>query len=378
MEYHSWVSIISLFSFAILCALIPLLTSLNLVLLLRPVATRLGLIDVPGGHKRHDHHTPIIGGFAVYLTIVIAAIVLSFLGINIGQFDNVIWLGAIIVFIGGADDRFNLNAQLRLGCQMGLALLMVYWAGVEIKDLGALFSEEVLDLGYISVPFTVIAIVGAMNAINMMDGIDGLIGSITTISIALLIIALLISDSQPGLLVTLLIVFGSVLGFWFHNARLKNRRHARVFMGDSGTMFLGLLTAYFLITLAQGANRSITPASALWIFGLPLLDTLRLMIQRVAKRRSPFGADRLHLHHIFLRSGFTVNQTVLAMSGLQLLMGSCGLVCLYLAVPEAVVLCGFAGVLATYYWLTVRAPRFVRWWKRRLRYTTALSVPGRV
>lgn len=377
MENNTLLSSISLFSLVALITLLSLLISSLLVKVLCPLAKHIGLVDIPGGRKRHQCQTPLIGGIAIYLAFLIGLITLSLCGLFIPHSSKLLLLGGLLLVIGAIDDRFHLSARIRLGIQVVVALVAIYWIHLEIEDLGPLFSTTTYDLHYLSLPFTVIAIVGSINAINMMDGIDGLIGSTSSVIIFLCIAASLVSDYQPGLVVLLCVALGSVLGFLLHNARLGNKPYARTFMGDSGTMFLGLIVAYLLITLAQGDYRAIAPTTAPWIFGLPLLDTLRLMIQRALRKRSPFGADRSHLHHLFLRAGFGVNQTVIAISGLQVLLGSLGLVCFYLSVPGWIMLWAFIGILVVYYWCTMLAPRFIRWRKRRSRQVTGLAVPGR-
>lgn len=377
MEYEILISGISLFSLLALITVFALVISSFLVKLLCPIAQRVRLVDIPGGRKRHQQQTPLIGGIAIYLAFLLSTVTLSLFGLYIPHCTKLLVLGSILLVIGAIDDRYHLSARIRLVVQIIVALVAIYWIHVEITDLGTLFSSSIYDLHYLSLPFTVVAIVGSINAINMMDGVDGLIGSTSSVLISMCIAASLISDYHPGMVVLLCVALGSLLGFLTHNARLGNKRCARTFMGDSGTMFLGLIVAYLLITLTQGDYRAIAPTTAPWIFGLPLLDTLRLMIQRAFRKRSPFGADRSHLHHIFLRAGFSVNQTVAAISGLQMLLGSLGLVCFYMSVPGWIMLWAFIGTLGLYYWCTMLAPRFVRWHKRRSRYVSGLAIPGR-
>jgi UDP-GlcNAc:undecaprenyl-phosphate GlcNAc-1-phosphate transferase len=177
-----------------------------------------------------------------------------------------------------------------------------------------------------------------INAFNMIDGLDGLSGSIALIALG----GLAFLAEQGGFAeehAVLLIVFGAVLGFLLLNFRFPGRERARVFLGDSGSSWLGFVMAWFFIELSQsnaatGLQRAYAPVTAIWLFALPLLDTTYVMIRRARLGEGIFEPDRRHLHHLFLRSGFSVRQTWSAMTGAALLFALIGICAELLAWPE--------------------------------------------
>jgi UDP-GlcNAc:undecaprenyl-phosphate GlcNAc-1-phosphate transferase len=209
---------------------------------------------------------------------------------------------------------------------------------VVLHNFGNLFWEGLLGLGPLAVPITVFAALGVINAFNMIDGMDGLSGSLALIALG----GLAFLAGRGGFVeeyTVLLIVFASVLGFLLLNFRFPWRDKALLFLGDSGSSWLGFVLAWFFIALSQddpqaGVVRAYAPITAIWLFGLPLLDTTYVMIRRAQVREPIFSSDRRHLHHRFLRSGFTVRQTWAAMTGAALLMALVGIVAELRGWPE--------------------------------------------
>lgn len=367
MEVYPLFSAVSPAIFLSLIVVISFLCSWFLTKFLMPTAIRIGLIDMPGGRKHHKHITPVVGGIAIYLALWISVFFLASIGVVHRSAIVLLVFGGALVAVGAADDRCDLNPMVRLIVQLGIAMLAAYYADIKIEELGALFSPAPVTLGAVAIPFTMLAVVGSINAVNMVDGLDGLMSCLTSVILVLLMVSAWVGGSSPSVLVLLATLLGVVLGFFVHNGRFGRNSRARVFMGDAGSMFLGFVIAYLLIKLTQDPDPVITPVTTVWLFALPLCDTLRLMIQRMLRRRSPFRADRLHLHHILRRAGLTVNQTVLTMAFLQILLGVCGLVGLYVGTPEWIMFYSFLAVFGLYYWWTMRASRFVRWRKRRVK-----------
>jgi len=165
-----------------------------------------------------------------------------------------------------------------------------------------------------------------------------------------------------------------VAGFLWFNLRFGSQHRARVFMGDNGSMMLGLLIAWQLVAITQGDDALVPPVVALWMFAVPLIDTLAVMARRVWLGQSPFSPDRHHLHHLLQRAGFRVEHTVTIIGGLHLALGLFGLLGAWLGVPEGVMLAGFLGLFAVYVRLTARPWRFVpmlRGLHRKLHLTPA-------
>lgn len=267
-------------------------------------AHRRGIVDRPGGHKAHDTVTPFVGGVGVLTATLFGLVVVGQFYDQVGSRIYAFLFGVLAMFCTGfADDIFHLNYKIRFVVQTAVGLVMVFWGGVVISDLGYLFSDQPVQLGVVAVPLTVIATIGAINALNMIDGIDGLSGSLSIVSLLLIAVAVYLSG-DAAYFSLVIVMAGGVAGFLYFNLRYLSRRRARCFLGDNGSMLLGFVFAWLLADLSQmndGSPRAITPITTLWLFSVPLIDTLCVMLRRMWMGRSPFHADRHHLHHLFLR-----------------------------------------------------------------------------
>ena len=331
-------------------------TSVAVIHLFSPVAVRIGLVDRPGGHKLHDDHVPLVGGFALYASLFLAWNLGPLLGL--GTINSIFLAASGLLFtIGLVDDRFNLSVRLRLAMQVAAALLLVY-SQVVLDDLGRLLPDQLLALGVLAIPFTIFATVGTINAINMIDGMDGLAGLVSFSILSLLLVVSYVSDSSIQLLI-ILCMMGGLGGFLLFNMRRRGRDRAAVFMGDAGSTILGFLFAYLLISLSQGEHRAISPVTAIWLFAVPLMDTLGVMMRRIWLGRSPFAADRGHLHHLLLDAGFRMRHAVVLIAAIQLLLGGVGLAGDYLGVPEHLSLLAFVTLFLVYAYLVIRPWRAV-------------------
>ena len=340
-----------------LSPLLAITATVGAILLLRVVAPRLGLIDHPTGHKIHTGEVPIIGGLAMSVGLAVA---LPFAGLPSQTVASLLAACGVLALVGAVDDRFHLPVGIRFGAQIGAALIMIYWGGVELTDLGHLVSTELFTLGRWSVLMTVVATVGVINSMNMADGLDGLAGSLALVTFVLA--SLLGAGGHPGIATLALLTCAVLVAFLTFNAPIPGRDpRTRLFMGDAGSMMIGLLISWCLIALAQGPERVINPVTALWLFALPLLDTLSVMLRRILRGRSPFEPDREHVHHILLVAGYSNLKVVITAIGGALLMASFGLLMLYAEVPEH---WQFAIALAVFVLVNValrRAWRLQRW-----------------
>lgn len=338
------------------------------------LAGRFGVLDHPGGHKQHDTSTPFVGGFGVI------AVVLSTLYLAATYYPELaqrpiqaIALGTVVLFVTGfADDIWHLSFKIRFVIQALVALSMVFLGGVELVSLGELVPGIDINLGALGIPFTIFATIGLINALNMIDGIDGLSGSLSFISLGFAaLVAVLAQDN--AYVVFIIAVMGGVSGFLYYNLRYPSNGRARVFLGDNGSMLLGFVFAWILIALSQGEQRAMTPVTALWIFGVPLLDTVSVMLRRVWVGKSPFQADRNHLHHLFIRAGFRVSDTVWIVALLQLTLGAIGVAGLRLALPEFLMFGLFIFAFCLYFYVIARPWRFV---PNLRRLNIALGLPS--
>lgn len=325
--------------------LLAFFSAIIFILLFRKHAERLGLVDIPGGRKNHDGAVPFIGGIAIFTAFILSSLACAQ---PLDGFHSFFVNLLLLVVVGTLDDLHDLSARTRFFAQIVVALLMTSWGGVFISDLGDLFGGGSVNLYNWAIPFTVFCVIGVINAFNMIDGIDGLAGGLALIALLLFGYAALLS----GLMVhaTLLFLLASaVLGFLALNMRSPWRSKAAVFMGDAGSMMLGYALARFAVDLtASSGVRALTPITAVWILAVPLMDTVNTMLRRMLKGRSPFSADREHLHHIFERAGYSVTRTVAIILSVSLLLGLIGLAGWYYRIPEYIMFYAFLLLFALY------------------------------
>ncbi|MCI1710748.1 MAG: undecaprenyl/decaprenyl-phosphate alpha-N-acetylglucosaminyl 1-phosphate transferase [Chiayiivirga sp.] len=298
----------------------PLITALivaAMLWILEPLAHRLGLLDRPGGRKDHAHPTPIVGGLAMAIGIMVPVVWLgeyprAYLGFMLGA--------AMLIVVGLIDDVRDVRWWWRLLAQAGAALVMIYVGGVRVEYLGELLGTRSFDLGIWSVPFTVFATVGIINAFNMCDGVDGLAGALAVTALGMYCAAAVYSGNtfMVDRLAPVIAAVGVFLAF---NLRHPWRQRARVFMGNAGSAFLGYLIAWVCFRLTQEPNHPVTPVLAPWLIAPPIIDCLVVTMRRLHQRRSPFAAGRDHLHHLLLDAGYTPTGIALGLSAVSCMLG---------------------------------------------------------
>ena len=274
----------------------------------RLLAFRIGAVDVPTDSRRmHKKPTPRIGGLAIFLGFTIATLVFCEPTSELYS----IWIGgAILVGLGILDDIFRLSAWLKLIVQLFVAGIAVCF-GIVIDHI-TLFGT-VIEFGAFSIPITIIWIAGLSNAINLIDGLDGLACGVSAItSISIFLVTLITGDVTSAMITAILI--GSCFGFLPYN-----KNPARIFMGDTGALFLGYTLSIISVQGLFKLHTVLAFLVPLSIFALPILDTLIAIIRRLAHGQSPFHPDRGHLHHKLVDMGFTHKEAVrmlYAISGL--------------------------------------------------------------
>lgn len=325
-----------------------------IIFLLQPFAARLGLVDKPtGGRKDHGVPIPVTGGIAIAVGTILPAVLLT------PPDAQLIGLGvaAVILLVTGVlDDIYDIPWPLRVLAQVAAALAIVLIGGVKVANIGPLFGLGPLALGYLSIPFTVLATVGLINALNMADGIDGLAGSLCVCALAMLVAACFYSGNTE-LANGLMVIIGAVAAFLAFNIRLPWRKRARIFLGNSGSAYLGLIIAWATFRLTQNPVHPVTPVLAPFLIAPPVIDCLVLIVRRLLNRQSPFHADRTHAHHLMLDGGFSVTGVVLTMCALSLTLGLGAAVALKLDVPQPWLLAMFI-LLTLSYLLFSRRPEF--------------------
>jgi len=323
------------------------------------LAHRFNVVDQPGGHKLHKNSTPFVGGVGIVSAFLCALFLLYSAQMLPPGHCGALTVGGVIVFLTGfADDVWRLSFKFRFAIQAIAILLMIFWAGVALDDLGQLSWHGQLELGWFAIPFTLFAAVGIINALNMTDGIDGLSGTVSLVSLFLLSLVAF-SAGANAYVVLLAALMGGVVGFLYFNLRYPTQPHARVFLGDNGSMLLGFLFAWLLFDLSQGEPRAMPPVLGLWLFAVPLMDTVGVTLRRIWLGKSPFRPDRHHLHHLFIRAGFRIRDTVYTIALIQLGFGVAGFLAIQAGVSELSMFVAFLIAFMVYFYLIVRPWRCV-------------------
>ncbi len=265
-------------------------------------AIRAGALDAPDARKVHTRPIPRMGGLAIYLAFVLA--VLASLHIS-REIAGLLVGGTVILIVGVIDDMKQLSAKTKLCGQIAAAMVLVLF-NVRIEWLTNPFGD-MLYLNYWSIPLTVLWVVGLTNTLNLIDGLDGLAAGVSTIaSITILLVALQQNFWTVAILTAALA--GSALGFLQHNFN-----PAKIFMGDTGSMFLGYMLAAVSILGTVKSAATIALVVPIVALGLPIMDTAFAIIRRYTNGRPIFKPDKGHLHHRLLEMGLTQKQAVLLM-----------------------------------------------------------------
>lgn len=338
------------------CFFSGVIVTLFAVLVFLRLAPQLGLVDHPDSRKFHHASTPLIGGVSMFIAIAFSVAVFD---VFTPDFSKVITLAFFLVVLGVLDDRFPIRASVRFFIQISLTLVLIDWTGYQLINMGALLGGDILTLKVLAIPMTLIGVVGTINAVNLSDGADGLAGSLVLVPMTYFFILATI-DGHTLLLNELSVVIGALLVFLLFNWRYLGRLRAKVFMGDAGSMLLGFLLAWYFVSLSQGESPLISPVTALWLFAVPLFDTVGIMLRRILHGRSPFSPDREHLHHIFLHAGITTRRTVSLIIVVAIIMGGIGVLGQLINVPEVVMFAGFLVLFACYFFAMMHAWKLMK------------------
>ena len=281
---------------AVLCAAVIAFASTPII---RVLAYKLGAVDIPkDGRRMHKKPMPLLGGLAIFVAFSLTSLIFF---LYTPQFLT-IWFGGLVIIICGIlDDIFSLNPFVKLGGQV-LAALIVISQGIVIEHIN-IFGTYI-QFGWFSIPITLIWIVGLTNAINLIDGLDGLACGVSAIcATSLLVVSILHADASIMMITAILV--GSCIGFLPFNSN-----PAKIFMGDTGAMFLGYTLSVGSVVGVFKFTAVVSFVIPIIIFGLPLFDTLLAILRRVIHGKSPFSADRGHLHHKLVDMGLNQKQSV--------------------------------------------------------------------
>ncbi len=312
--------------------------------LFKPIAIDVGLVDKPNARKRHQGQVPLIGGISIFVAVLAASLLWL---PNTLELRMYLIASAMMVFIGALDDKYDLRVRIRIVGQIIIASLMIYGVGGYISNLGNLFGLGDIQLGPIGIVFTYLAIIVVINAYNMVDGIDGLIGSLSLNTFTAIAVLFLMNGNQ-GYLTYPLILATATLPYLMFNLGYFKKYSKKIFMGDAGSMFIGLSVIWLLTIGTQGENASFRPVTALWICAIPLMDMLAIVMRRYRKGKSPFKPDRDHLHHILQRAGLSARQTLIVISIASVVMSLIGVLGEYFQVAESIQLFSFVLIFILY------------------------------
>ncbi len=290
---------------AVVCAMLLAYTTTPIV---RVLAFKIGAVDVPLDNRRmHKKPIPRIGGLAIYLSFLVTT--LLFCRVD-KPLATILIGGGVLVILGTLDDIYRLNAWLKLIIQLAVAVFAVCnGCVIDHINLGGVY----VHLGYFSIPLTVLWITGLTNAINFIDGLDGLACGVSAISsLSLMVVVMLNGDIGSTIIFGILL--GACLGFLPFNSN-----PARIFMGDTGSLFLGYSLAVMSVSGVFKLHAVLSFITPLIVFAIPIFDAAFAIIRRLLAGKSPFSPDRGHIHHRLIDMGFTQKESV------KLIYAICGM-----------------------------------------------------
>ena len=295
---------------------LPLLMAFIITAALSPLAGRfavkMGVVDKPDKRKVHAEAMPLMGGLAIFAGFWITVVCTQPLTKEIAALGA----GGLLILVSGVwDDSRDIRPAVKILFQMAAALIAVYFGGLRITFLTSLYSPNPMDLGWLSLPLTLGWIVGLTNAINLVDGLDGLAAGVSGIAaVTIGLIAWMEGFVSAGILA--MILGASALAFLCFNFH-----PAKVFMGDTGALFLGYSLAVLSI---MGLTKMATTVSIflpILVLGVPIFDTLLAIIRRLVNRTPIFSPDKDHLHHRLLAMGMSHKNAVLTVYGVCVFLG---------------------------------------------------------
>ena len=324
-------TLITFLFFFVLIAAAATLVGTVLPILTR-LAVRRGFADHPDDDRKdHGRSVPPIGGIVI---VPIFLILLPFLGFPLSAYFPLYVCVPLLYVTGLVDDARGVSPGLKLGIQILCALIVTISGTVSLDHLGHLFgSGHLVELSFISIPFTAVCFIFFMNALNMIDGVDGLSGGLSSVMLFFISLSFLVADHVPFFTASVLLI-ALLIGFLIHNMRYPGHKRATVFMGDTGTLCIGFLIAWLGISSAMTEGAGITPIGFAFVILLPIMDAFALFIARKVRGVSPFKAGRDHLHHILLDKWHSPVRVTLFLWMICFLLGTVGFLGPHIGITE--------------------------------------------
>lgn len=293
---------------------VAFIAAILLTPLVKRLAFRLGAVDAPNYRKVHARIMPRLGGLAIYCAFIIGFFFLKFMTDFKSDYAYAILIAATIIVITGIiDDMREISAKAKMLGQLVAACIVVFGGGIQMNFINLPF-DGILNFGWLAIPLTILWIVGVTNAVNLIDGLDGLAAGVSTIALATLAVMAMIMGN--GIVIAMAsILAAATIGFLVFNFH-----PAKIFMGDTGALFLG----FMISVLALLGFKNVTVISfiiPIIILGVPISDTFFAIVRRLRQKKKWSDPDKSHLHHRLLDLGFSHRQTVLLIYAIAAVFG---------------------------------------------------------
>ncbi len=320
-----------------------------ILIILRFISFKLNLIDKPNYRKKHIGEIPLIGGLVIYLNIFI----FSFYFITSDFMTTILLTSIILIILGALDDAIELGVIFRLLTQL-ICCLIIIGSGLVIKNIGDYMFLPNIQIGALSVLFTVFCVIGLTNSFNFIDGVDGLCSGLALISILSVLTISIFNNTFIYLIDFNYLVLVSITLILFFIFNITN--YYKIFLGDSGSIFIGFFVSWVLIITSQSDSRIIHPVLTIWCVTLPVFDITSVVIRRSLRKINPFKPDRRHIHHILIEMGFSNISTTIIILFLSVILNSFGMLIFYVSGPLPA-LVSFIVLLSLYVILMINLSR---------------------
>lgn len=327
------------------------------IVIFNALAPRLGLLDQPAERKIHTHTTPLVGGIAIYIATFMGCLLLLPLH---SVFVQLFLISCgLIVLLGALDDQRNLGVAIRLVSQVLITSILIFGADSYLHYLGNILGRGAIDLGVLGIVFTYVATLSLINAFNWTDGIDGLAGGLALTTFASLAILFQLNGSSELQELSSILTM-SLIPFLLFNLSFIPGPVKKIFMGDAGSMFIGLAIIWLFVLGTQTEQAAFRPVAAVWITAIPLWDLTATVYRRLKARQSPFKAGKDHFHHLLLALGFNQKQSLLIILSISVVTCVMGVLGEYYLVAEHIMLAIYVSLffiysaLLSFFWKRVK------------------------
>jgi len=313
---------------------------------------KLNIVDKPDGvRKIHKGEISFGGGFAIFISLLVSFyLFLDYQDVLEPEILEIGLISLAVLILGLIDDIKPLPISIRLIAQIVISWAVILVTDIYLSDLGDLLGFGNIHLGQLGIPITIFMVVGMCNAFNMLDGIDGLVVSVSFYVFTSLSVISLFYSSGSLTFIPSIVLFV----FLLFNLGLLGKRW-KMFLGDSGAMWLGFITAWYLIVFSQDDMKLFSPPVALWMVMLPLIDALSTFITRMKQGKPIFSGDRTHIHHIMLDSGMKKWKVLLTLLFTSFLFSAIGILSIIFSVEDSILFYGFLTIWL-FYLLLIKYP----------------------